>query len=483
MVDSMTSLDSSGNASVSLYNILWAELADRCIKIDCAFQSTKQLFTHTTMSFDLPTTDSFPNDISPENFVSTLIKRAYGQAKPQKRGLVLINPSSGPGGAVRKWEREAKPLFDAARLQLDVVTLTRGGEAMELAENVELGKYDTIISCSGDGTPHEIFNGLAKRPDAGTALRTIAISHVPCGSGNGMAINLYGSNQVSVAALGIIKGIVTPMDLVSVTFGSSRLLSFLSQSVGIVAESDLGTEHLRWMGSTRFEVGLLMSVFQKRCYPCDLAVKVEIEDKQDIKAYYKRFVEGGGPQRSIKEGEAAVSAGQGLPELKYGTAQDELPDGWELVPHDKLSNFYCGNVGHPVLLQCSRPSMRNATNSRSQMAFMAPNANFFPASIMSDGCMDLVMVNADIPRVTATKTLLAVETGKFFDMPHVSYRKISAFRLIPRNQEDGFISVDGEKIPFGPFQAEVHKGLGRVISKRGVFEAEGPTEWQLAKMN
>lgn len=111
------------------------------------------------------------------------------------------------------------------------------------------------------------------------------------------------------------------------------------------------------------------------------------------------------------------------------------------------------------------------------MAYMSPDANFFPSALPSDGCMDLVIINGDIPTIKATKTLLAVESGKFFDMPHVSYKKISAYRILPRNQKDGFISIDGERVPFQPFQAEIHQGLGRVLSKNGRFEANGPLGW------
>lgn len=273
--------------------------------------------------------------------MSAILSRAYGKSKPQKRVLALVNPNSGPGGAVKKWKNEVKPLFDAARMKVDVIMLKRGGEATDIAENLDLDKYDAILPCSGDGTPHEVFNGLGKRKDASEALRKTCVGHIPCGSGNGLSLNLYGSNKADIAALAIVKGVEMPIDLVSITQGPRRLLSFMSQSVGIIAECDLGTEHLRWMGSTRFELGLAMRVIQKKCYPCDLAVKVEVEGKPEIKAFYKRRINDpsllGVP--SPQEGET-----QGLPALKYGTIQDDLPEGWELISYDKIGNFYCGTV-------------------------------------------------------------------------------------------------------------------------------------------
>ena len=87
-------------------------------------------------------------------------------------------------------------------------------------------------------------------------------------------------------------------------------------------------------------------------------------------------------------------------------------------------------------------------------------------------------MNGDISTAKSVKAFLSVESGKFFDVPEVTYKKISAYRIFPRNQSDGFISIDGESIPFEPFQAEVHRGLGRVLSKNGrLFEAPGPIGW------
>lgn len=235
-----------------------------------------------------------------------------------------------------------------------MVTTRYQGEAVEISQKLDIEAYDIIVTCSGDGLAHEVFNGLGKRPDARKALGRIAVTHVPCGSGNAMSCNLSGTSSPSLATLAIIKGLPTPLDLVSITQGGTRTLSFLSQSVGIVAESDLATEHLRWMGMMRFNVGFLMRLAGKRVYPCDIAVGVAIEGKEEIKNHYRREI---GKKAAVRGGkgevedDASASSGkedeEGLPVLRYGTVNDKLPEGWELVPYDKLGNFYCGNVIPP----------------------------------------------------------------------------------------------------------------------------------------
>ncbi|KAK7707258.1 sphinganine kinase lcb4 [Botryosphaeria dothidea] len=435
--------------SIPLYNVLWADLAEFDISIHYARQVSPSVVRPAFINYTVDKDDRSKARV----WIEKLLDRAYGASQRQKRIKVLVNPFGGQGGAQRMYTKEIEPIFAAARCVLDVEETQFSGHAVELvAENIEADDWDVIACCSGDGVPHEVFNGLGKRRDAARALQQIAVVQLPCGSGNGMSLNLNGTNSCSMAALAVVKGLRTPMDLVSITQGDRRTLSFLSQSVGIVAECDLATENLRWMGGQRFTYGFLVRIIGQTIYPCDVAVGVEIESKAAIKEAYAREAadppqDGTKKRQSIMVGEEA-----GLPPLRYGTVNDPLPESWTLTPYDKMGNFYCGN-----------------------MAYMSADANFFQAALPSDGCLDMVNIDGDIPRTTSIKTLLAVEKGNFFDLPHVNYRKVTGYRIIPKNQEDGYISIDGERVPFEPFQAEVHKGLGTVLSKTGhLYEARGP---------
>lgn len=46
-------------------------------------------------------------------------------------------------------------------------------------------------------------------------------------------------------------------DLFSVTQKEKRTFSFMSQALGLMADLDVGTDNLRWMGPIRFTVGFL----------------------------------------------------------------------------------------------------------------------------------------------------------------------------------------------------------------------------------
>ncbi|KAI0206525.1 sphingoid long chain base kinase-like protein [Astrocystis sublimbata] len=454
------------NNSLPFSHILLVEVVKTAgrpdeLVITYCYEAASTLLRPNTLKYKVSET----KETEAQDWAVILLSDVYkkGKAQVRKRAKVLVNPFAGGGNAVRQFNEDVKPLFVAAQMQLDIVVTERKDQAIEICEALDIDAFDVVVVCSGDGLAYEVFNGFAKRPDARKALQKIAVAHIPCGSGNAMSCNLNGNNFPAPSGLAVIKGIRTPMDLMSLTQGPRRTLSFLSQSVGIIAEADLATENLRWMGHRRFDLGVAIRMISKKTYPCDVAIKVEIEDKKAVKEHYRRMRGGEKSPFVPAEGEsnsnAIQPAGDGLPPLRFGTVNDPLPPDWKQESIDKLGNFYCGN-----------------------MAFMAPNANFFPAAMPNDGLMDLCLNDGDLSVVRYYKLMSSVENNRHYDRADLSYRKISAYRFTPRNQPDGYISIDGERIPFEPFQVEVHPGLGTVLSKHGYYEADGPTNWNQSRV-
>ncbi|KAF7513399.1 hypothetical protein GJ744_009820 [Endocarpon pusillum] len=323
--------------AIPFFNILWASLT----KIDLTIQYATPIgksdvqVAYMTYSLDPSSTTNAENA---KNWVARLLDRAYGVSQRQKRIKVLINPYGGAGKAAKWFTRDIEPILRAAHCEVDVERTSYMGHAVEIAEKIDIDAYDVIASCSGDGLPHEVFNGLAKKSNATEALRKVAVVQLPCGTGNAMSWNLNGTKSCSMAALVMVKGIRTPLDLVSVTQGQKRIISFLSQAIGIVAETDLGTDNIRWMGSARFTYGFLVRLLGKTVYPCDIAIKTEIADKAAIRAHYSANVckhhqslklaststsdpSHGSPDNVDTSPNTSSPASIGLPALKYGTVQ------------------------------------------------------------------------------------------------------------------------------------------------------------------
>jgi len=92
------------------------------------------------------------------------------------RRLVILNPVAGRGRVRREWPRMAEALR-AAGVGFDLVETKAPGEAVDIAQRAAL-EYDAVIAAGGDGTVHEVANGLL-RAGGGAALGVL-----PLGSGD-----------------------------------------------------------------------------------------------------------------------------------------------------------------------------------------------------------------------------------------------------------------------------------------------------------
>lgn len=67
-------------------------------------------------------------------------------------------------------------------------------------------------------------------------------------------------------------------DLLSLTQGGKEYMSFMSQSLGLIADLDLGTEHLRFMGGqyvalSPFRIQLDNTPVPAQAFPCGLHLR------------------------------------------------------------------------------------------------------------------------------------------------------------------------------------------------------------------
>ncbi len=100
------------------------------------------------------------------------------------------------------------------------------------------------------------MQGLLNRADWQAACH-LPLAHVPGGSGNGLA-HSCGLSDAGSCVLAAVKGSSTRLDVASVLHPpGQRLYAFLSLTYGAIANADISTEPLRWMGDTRFALGVL----------------------------------------------------------------------------------------------------------------------------------------------------------------------------------------------------------------------------------
>lgn len=96
---------------------------------------------------------------------------------------IILNPIAGRGHGARV-EPKLRQFLEAEGLDFDLVQTSGRWHAAELAEQAVADGYQLIVAAGGDGTTHEVVNGLMVASGGGVA-GTLGI--IPIGSGSDFA--------------------------------------------------------------------------------------------------------------------------------------------------------------------------------------------------------------------------------------------------------------------------------------------------------
>ena len=96
-----------------------------------------------------------------------------------KKLYLTLNPHGGQQKGP-KLLKQILPVLEAANLDLTIIETTFAGHANELAHQLDFDGYDGMIVIGGDGTMHEVVNGMLTRPDK----KQLSIGLIPGGTGN-----------------------------------------------------------------------------------------------------------------------------------------------------------------------------------------------------------------------------------------------------------------------------------------------------------
>lgn len=454
-----------------------------------------------------------------------ILKRSYRNSKRFRSILVIINPFGGKRNAKKIFKKKSKPLLLASKFAIDMVYTKYPGHATDIARNMDIDRYDTVLCASGDGVPHEVINGLYRREDRTRAFNKLAITEIPCGSGNAMSVSCHWTNNPSYATLFLIKSIEKRIDIMCCSQPSSTAayprLSFLSQTYGIIAESDINTEFIRWMGPARFELGVAFNILQRKKYPCDIYVKYHAKSKNDLKSHYLKYkkaqdgtnlakidgMEIINPEVTyiddndrgseitpvdVKLGELDLETEISIESKIYDEEEEEIDN---FVTEDSFNIKYKYEDGVPSDWEKIDSSITNNLGIfySGKMPYVAADTKFFPAALPADGCMDMVITDSRTPFTRMVPILLALDKGSHVLQPEVIHSKVLAYKLIPRrddkdrkdsnnkqNQDDrdnldmdynpnGLYSIDGEEYPLVPLQVEVLPKLCKTLLRNGRY--------------
>ena len=178
----------------------------------------------------------------------------------------IINPHGGLKKGLQIYDK-IKPVFEAGGLELDVIGSTFAGHIRELAHQLDFDGYDGIIVIGGDGTMHEVVNGMLTRKDK----KQLPIGLIPGGTGNSFMHDLDMLDPVK-AAEAIVKGIKRKIDVAEIEVNHIKRYAFNIVGWGLATDIGKNAENFRWMGESRYTFTSVLEVLRHKARPAELVI-------------------------------------------------------------------------------------------------------------------------------------------------------------------------------------------------------------------
>lgn len=190
-----------------------------------------------------------------------------------ERFIAIVNPAAG-GGRSKKRVGPALSYLRQNGLSVDVIASTGPGHAAQLAREAYDQGYRRFIAVGGDGTAHEIVNGLFSEP---SATRRVSMGFLPLGTGNSFLRDFSPKGaDFSLEALTSCRK--RSVDVLRLTHSQGEVFSLNLVSIGFTADvTALTNRSLKAFG----HLGYLLGVFARVAQLPRCAFKFRCDDDQN----------------------------------------------------------------------------------------------------------------------------------------------------------------------------------------------------------
>jgi diacylglycerol kinase (ATP) len=197
------------------------------------------------------------------------------------RTRLILNPQADHGHTGEREQTLRQLVGQAAEeatqqgptFELDWVETDYPGHASELAEQAAKEGCDVVVAIGGDGTVHEVVNGLMRvKPE-----QRPRIGILPVGSGNDFAHNFGVPDSLDEAVRCLFGQQTRPIDVLSVTDGDGRQEYFNNtMGIGFSGAVNIATRSKkRWRGFMLYLVAVLETILFK---PPAMQIECRVDD-------------------------------------------------------------------------------------------------------------------------------------------------------------------------------------------------------------
>ena len=193
-----------------------------------------------------------------------------------KKICILANRFAGQGRAVKSLPKIWQS-FKAASIDHDTFYSEYPGHFLDFVTNEKLEKYDGLVVVGGDGTIHEIINGLMKSGQGSH----LPLGVIPGGSGNAFADDL-GIKNPKQAIKQIVSGQLHSIDVMRISAGDHISYAFNIIAWGIASDVNIRAEKLRRLGNSRYSLSAIISILNLNKRPILLHLDNDVVDGKVI---------------------------------------------------------------------------------------------------------------------------------------------------------------------------------------------------------
>ena len=177
-----------------------------------------------------------------------------------ERFFAIVNPAAGGGRSAQRAGAELGRLKEKG-LRIDVIESAGPAHASELASEAYEQGYRKFLAVGGDGTAHEIINGIFRR-DA--PVSRVELGFLPLGTGNSF-LRDFAPNGAESSMDALQAGRKRRVDLLRLRHGTGTIYSFNLLSMGFTADVGAITNRVfKPFGHLGYLLGVFVKVVQLR---------------------------------------------------------------------------------------------------------------------------------------------------------------------------------------------------------------------------
>jgi diacylglycerol kinase (ATP) len=193
----------------------------------------------------------------------------------KERFFAIVNPAAG-GGRSAKLAGPALTRLRAAGLHVDVAATSAPGHAVRLAREACEQGYRKFLAVGGDGTGHEILNGIFS---GGAPSDRVSMGFLPLGTGNSF-LRDYTRDGAKASLQALLERRSRTIDLMRLTHATGEIYSFNLVSMGFTANvGALTNRHFKPFGHLGYLLGVFVRLAQLR--PLTFAVRCDDDQQWD----------------------------------------------------------------------------------------------------------------------------------------------------------------------------------------------------------